>query len=83
MERWQDIPNYKGFYQASNFGNIKSLIRKGRKTEINLQPGIRDGYFQVILCKNGKCVTWKVHQLILETFVGKCSLKMEIVKITN
>lgn len=24
-EIWKDIPSYEGFYQASNFGNIKRL----------------------------------------------------------
>ncbi len=27
IEVWKDIPNYEGFYQASNLGNIKSLER--------------------------------------------------------
>ena len=26
-EVWKDIPNYVGFYQASNLGRIKSLNR--------------------------------------------------------
>lgn len=25
MELWKDIPNYEGFYQASNLGRIRSL----------------------------------------------------------
>ena len=27
IEKWKDIPSYEGFYQASNFGRIKSLDR--------------------------------------------------------
>ena len=27
MEIWKDIINYEGYYQASNFGKIKSLER--------------------------------------------------------
>lgn len=26
-EIWKDIPNYKGLYQVSNYGRIKSLSR--------------------------------------------------------
>ena len=26
-EIWKDIPNYKNYYQVSNFGNIRSLDR--------------------------------------------------------
>ena len=28
MEEWRDIPGYKGLYQVSNLGRIKSLIDK-------------------------------------------------------
>lgn len=24
-EEWKDIPNYEGYYQISNFGQVKSL----------------------------------------------------------
>lgn len=27
-EVWKDIPDYKGYYQASNLGNIRSLDRE-------------------------------------------------------
>ena len=27
MEYWKDVPDYEGFYQASNYGRIKSLAR--------------------------------------------------------
>ena len=26
-EVWKDIPKYKGYYQASNLGNIRSVAR--------------------------------------------------------
>ena len=32
-EIWKDIPDYEGFYQASNFGHIKRLIGFGCKKE--------------------------------------------------
>jgi hypothetical protein len=36
-----------------------------------LKPGYsNDGHVHVNLCKNGKCKSRKVHQLVLETFVG-------------
>lgn len=28
MEIWKDIKGYKGLYQISNFGNVKSLSKK-------------------------------------------------------
>lgn len=27
-EIWKDVKGYEGLYQVSNFGNVKSLIRK-------------------------------------------------------
>ena len=31
MEIFKDVKGYEGFYQVSNYGNVKSLARKGRK----------------------------------------------------
>ena len=41
-EIWKDIPEYKGFYQVSNFGRVKSLKRffkagRGRIAETKLR----------------------------------------------
>ena len=30
-EIWKDIPNYEGYYQASNLARIKALTRKDSK----------------------------------------------------
>ena len=37
MELWKDIPNYEGFYQASDLGRIRSLdhVRKNGTKLIN------------------------------------------------
>ena len=36
MEIWKDIPNYEGYYQVSNLGNVRSIDRviKNRKAEV-------------------------------------------------
>jgi len=72
-EIWKDIPEYEGLYQASNFGNIKSL--KGKRGSIDdriLKPGKDNkGYLYVILRKNNKSKKYFVHYLILLSFVGK------------
>lgn len=70
-ELWKDIPGYIGIYKISNLGSIKSLVRKGRRTEIILEPGMdSDGYLHTSLRKNNIGVTRKIHRLVLETFVG-------------
>ena len=54
FEAWQDIPGYEGLYQASTYGRIKSLPRKGTVGRI-LKAGKDDnGYLYVVLGKDGK-----------------------------
>lgn len=63
-EIWKDIPNYEGLYQASSNGNIKSLYRnKILKYEIS-----KNGYCQVMLCKNKKQKLLYVHRLVAMTY---------------
>ena len=65
-EIWKNIPSYED-YQVSNFGNVKSLkfnkekILKARKGNV--------GYLYVNLCKNGKCKSLRVHQLVAMSFL--------------
>lgn len=37
-EIFKDVPNYEGYYQVSNFGNVKSLSRKNSKKNLILKP---------------------------------------------
>jgi len=74
-EIWKNIPNYKGFFQASNLGRIKSLKRKGVRNERIMNPSPnRDGYLTVCLSKpkNSKIKhsnVRTVHQLVAITFL--------------
>ncbi len=67
---WKDIPGFKGLYQASNTGLIKSFKRSGSAGRI-LKPGIRRGYQSVTLCKGNKKFPSNVHRLIAFTFLSK------------
>jgi len=78
-EIFKDIPNYKGYYQVSNLGNVKSLQRVIKRKngrlhpikEILLKQNINtDKYFQVGLTKDKKRKTIKVHQLVAMAFLG-------------
>lgn len=72
-EIWKDIKNYKGKYQISNMGRIKSIehtiIRKnGNKLLIKekiLKQSINKGYYHITL--QGKC--FRVNRLVAETFI--------------
>jgi hypothetical protein len=77
-EIWKEIPNYEGFYEASNLGNIRSMPHtvpcKGGSTRFvkstlkKLQTN-RKGYLITTLSKNNVLSTFTVHQLIALTFI--------------
>lgn len=79
MEIWNEIPEFEGKYQASNFGRIKSLNYNNTGKEQILKPiSDKDGYLLVSLSKNGKPKTYKIHRLVWKTFNGKIPEGMQI-----
>ena len=85
-EYWKDIPDFEGFYQASNLGRIKSLSRQyigsmGRICLLKerIMKGGRVGnakkgnnrYLKCILSKDGVKHSKYIHQLIIEAWSGK------------
>jgi hypothetical protein len=71
MEIFKDIKGYEGFYQVSNLGNVKSLVRKGRKKEMILRPKKkRDGHYSVSLSNNSIKKHLDVHQLVAIAFLN-------------
>jgi len=70
-EQWKDIKGYKGHYQISNKGRVKSL--KFKKHRILKQTLGCRGRMQVHLYLNrSKGFTQKVHRLVLSAFIGPC-----------
>lgn len=86
MEIWKDIVGYKGIYQISDLGRVKSvrriIIRQGRNaiiserilTTINNQGG----YIHVILSKDGEVKTHLVHRLVADGFIHNPELKKQV-----
>lgn len=78
-EIWKDIEGFKGIYQVSNLGNIKSLKRNtynqfGKKDKI-LKPILQqDGYYAVNLVKNGVRKRLRINRIVANTFLGKSNL---------
>ena len=80
LEQWKDIYfwengveyDYRGLYQVSNLGNVKSL-GNGNNTnakERMLKAGKRkDGYLQLTLYKNGKKKQFLIHRLVAYMFI--------------
>lgn len=79
MEEWKDINGYKGYYQISNIGNVRSLRRSAsmkngvRRTYQGrvLKPALdgRKRYLQVNLSKNAVSKMHQVHRLVGKSFV--------------
>jgi hypothetical protein len=77
MEIWKDINGYEGFYQVSNFGNVKSLSRlmwNGlaffKSKEKILKPNLTtSGYYSVQLLKDKVKKPFSIHRLVAKTFL--------------
>jgi hypothetical protein len=79
MELWTSIPGYEGFYEVSNFGNVRSLTRfvpygrykgmtyKGK----DIKLFVSGSYLSVKLARAGITKTVYVHELVLLAFVGQ------------
>ena len=74
VEEWRDIPGFEGAYQASTFGNIRSVKRvvvrsDGKRMTYKsriLKPGLSDnGYYTVDI----KSHSYYIHRLVAETFL--------------
>jgi hypothetical protein len=78
-EIWKDIPGYEGYYQVSNFGNVKSLdrlIREKGSIKIRslkgrmLSPGANPkGYLHVVLSREGKLLICRIHKMVATLFI--------------
>lgn len=79
-EVWKDISGYKGFYQVSNLGRIKSVARfitdKDRpnrciyhKGQIIKQYVDKMGYYNLHLSINSKVSLKRAHRIVAETFI--------------
>lgn len=61
---WKDVRDYKGLYQVSNLGRVRSLIRN----IIIKQDVLRNGYIMIHLYKNKCKHNILLHRLVFETF---------------
>lgn len=69
-EIWKDIEGYKGLYQVSNKGRVKSMNYRGIGREGILKPVINSrGYCQVIVYVNSNRTHKLIHRLVAEAFI--------------
>ena len=65
-EEWRDIPDFKGVYQVSNLGRIKSLnYKQTGKPGIIKQFKSHKGYLLATIRNK----TYSVHRLVAKTFI--------------
>jgi len=78
-EIYKDIPNFEGYYQASNLGNIKRLAIGLVKQERLMRPlDNGNGYQGVSLCKLGVKKRFYVHRLVASAFLLNPENKEEV-----
>jgi hypothetical protein len=71
-ELWRNIDGYKGVYQVSSFGRIRSYkynLPRILKPRVN-----KKGYKYINLCLDGKYKSLSVHRLVAKTFIAKSDL---------
>ncbi len=72
-EIWKAVVGYEGLYEVSNEGRVRSLVPCSRgkwQCPHYLSPGNVRGYWQIILCKDGKKKSALVHRLVAIAFIG-------------
>ena len=81
QERWKPIPRYRGRYEASNRGRIRSLWWGGRSRVTPFVMRLatiksfssHEVFYQIVgLSKLGVTKTELVHRLVLSAFRGPC-----------
>lgn len=84
---WLDIGGFEGYYQVSNYGNVRSINRvitdtrgiKYKRKGVNLKlRRDKDGYLVVNLKKESKNYSFKVHRLVAEAFIENPNLLPEV-----
>ena len=66
-EIWKDIDGFKGLYQVSSFGRVKSF--QGKEPKIMSLSKDKYGYYKCCLHKDTKEYYFKVHRLVAQTFI--------------
>lgn len=70
-EVWKDVDGYEGLYQVSNHGRVKRVASNRCKKERILKQTVgTNGYYCVVLSKEGCIKTKKVHRLVACAFIS-------------
>lgn len=71
IEKWKDIDGYEGYYQVSNFGEVRTVGHKYQRKgfhKIKLHNN-RNGYWLADLHKNNLYKSKAIHRLVAKAFL--------------
>jgi hypothetical protein len=72
IELWRNIDGYKGMYQVSSLGRIRSY--QSNLPKILKQRENKRGYLYVNLSKDSRYRSFTSHRLVANAFLGKSNL---------
>ncbi len=84
MINWKPIPDYEGFYEVSDDGQVRSVdriiitkagVKRKQEGKLLSQAKDKDGYPKVQLNKEGKGKTWLIHKLVSLAFLENTDSK--------
>lgn len=75
----KDIKGYEGLYGITSCGKVWSYKRK--KFLVPTDNG--NGYLQVLLCKNGKVKSYRIHRLVAEAYIPNTDNLPDVDHIDN
>jgi hypothetical protein len=77
MEEWKDIKGFEGMYQISDKGRLRSFKKMVQPLILSVKNS-KGWYLSIILCRDRKRVTVRIHRLVAEAFVPNPEGKPEV-----
>lgn len=72
---WKDIKGYEGYYQVSDEGEVRRILKDGRTKPVKGKKGL---YATVTLSKDNQPKGFAVHRLVAEHFLERPEGKTEV-----
>lgn len=76
-EIWKDVVGYEGYYQVSNLGNVRRILKDGSFRPVAVTAN-KKGYGRVHLCVNNKKKRLACHRMVAQAFIPNPENKPEI-----